>query len=234
MLNKLLLIVIALTSLGCSRYIYKQAGKSFAADITQQPYDAIIVPGFPYSGKSWDSILQMRIHWANYLFRKGYTRNIIFSGGAVATRFIESEIMMSYAEALGVPKKHLFAEKRAEHSTENVYYSYRLAKELGFRHIALATDPFQNSFMESFIKKFELPIASLPIVIDTLAGIDTYEPCIDSLASIKKDFVKLSDKENFFQRFKGTLGKNIVWYQEDLKKPRFRRRYRNRIIDHKE
>ncbi len=175
-------------------------------------------------------VLKMRIHWAAYLYQRGYTKNVIFSGSAVATSFVESRVMATYAEALGIPAKNIFTEEKAEHSTENVYYSYRLAKKLGFTKIALATDPIQTSYMRKFIKKFDLPIGLLPTVIDTLKIMNLYEPVIDSKSTVRKGFVKLSDRENFFQRFRGTMGQYIQWHEEDLKKKRYRRRFKDRII----
>jgi len=222
--------ILSILSSGCTKIWYRSAEKAFHEGVKSQPYDAIIVPGFPYNGEKWDMVLQMRIHWAKYLYRKGYTKNVIFSGSAVATHFTESKVMATYAEALGIPAEKIFTEEKAEHSTENVYYSYRLAKKHGFNKIALASDPIQTSYMRKFIKKFELPIGLLPTVIDTLKVLDLYEPVIDPKKAIKKDFIKLSAREGFFKRFKGTIGKYIVWHEEDLKKKRFRRRFKNRMI----
>lgn len=232
MILKLLVISILSVFLftGCSKILYRSAEKAFHKGLKDQPYDAVIVPGFPYNGKNWDMILQMRIHWAVYLYERGYTKNVIFSGSAVATQYIESRVMASYAEALGIPKKNVFTEEKAEHSTENVYNSYRFAKRLGLKKIALATDPYQTSYMRKFIKKFELPIALLPTVVDTLKILNLQEPTINPQNSIKKDFVKLSERENFFQRFRGTMGQYIHWHNEDLKKKRYKRRFKDRII----
>lgn len=173
---------------------------------------------------------KMRIHWAKYLFTNGIAKNVIFSGSAVATPYIESRVMAMYAEALGLPKENIFTEEKAEHSTENVYYSYRKAKEMGFTKIALATDPFQSRYMGKFMRKFEIPVALLPTVIDTLKVLNLYEPNIDPKSAIKKDFVQLSDRENLVQRLKGTMGKNIVWHEEDLKKKKYRRRFKDRMV----
>jgi len=173
---------------------------------------------------------KMRIHWAKYLYSKGYTRNVIFSGSAVATPYVESKLMALYGEALGIPKENIFIEQKAEHSVENVYYSYRMAKEMGFTKIALASDPFQSSYMGKFIRKFELPVALLPTVIDTLKVLNLYEPKINPESALKKDFVKLSDRENLYQRLKGTMGKYIIWHEEDLKKKKYRRRFKDRMV----
>jgi len=223
-------IVHVLLNTACSKILFRSAEKAFNKDLVHQPYDVIIVPGFPYDGEKWDRTLKMRINWAKYLYENGYTKNVIFSGSAVATKYIESRVMANYAEAIGIPRKNLFTEEKAEHSTENVYYSYRLAKELGFTKIALATDPYQNSYMRKFIKNFELPIYLLPIVVDTLRILDMPEPKIEVNNTIQANFVRLSDRESFFQRFRGTMGSYIIWHEEDLKKKKYRRRYKQRMI----
>ncbi|WP_414618142.1 YdcF family protein [Dyadobacter sp. 32] len=229
-LKTILFALILLALPGCSKMLFKSSAKAFHEGIEEKPYDAVIVPGFPFDGSQWDRVHAMRIIWARFLLEKGYTKNIIFSGSAVATPYIESRVMAYYAEALGIPKENLFTEEKAEHSTENVYYSYRLAKEKGFSKIALATDPYQTSFMRKFMRKFELPVSLLPIVIDTLRTLDHTEPEIDVAPALKPGFEKLSDREGFFKRFKGTIGKYIIWHEEDLRKKRYKRRFKNRMV----
>ncbi|WP_229214376.1 YdcF family protein [Dyadobacter flavalbus] len=222
--------MIILFSGGCGGMLNNASERAFKKGLKSQPYDAVIIPGFPYSGDKWDMILQMRIHWAHYLYTKGYTKNIIFSGAAVATPYIESKVMAEYAHALGVPRERIFTEQKAQHSTENVYYSYRMAKGLGFSKIALATDPVQTTYMQKFIKRYELPVEMLPVIVDTLRVLNLYEPKTNTENCKQENFVKLSDKENFIKRFRGTMGKNIVWYEEDLKQSKFRRKYKDRMI----
>lgn len=215
---------------GCTQMLFRKAEKHFVEGVKDKPYDAVIVPGYPFNGSNWDRVLKMRIHWAKFLFEKGYTQNIIFSGSAVATPFVESKVMKSYAVALGIPEENIFVETNAEHSTENVYYSYRLAQDLGFEKIALATDPYQNSYMTKFVRRFELPIGFVPTVLDTLRSLDMHEPHINTEEERVQNFVKLSDREGFFERFRGTLGKHIVWHETDLKKKKFKRKFKNRMV----
>ena len=130
-----ILSILTATLIGCSfskrkSYEYFQQAKKNA------PYDAIIVPGVPHDGKSWSSIMNIRVSWADYLYKKGITKNIIFSGGAVYTKYSEAKIMAEYGKALGIPEEHIFTDTNAEHSTENVYYSYLIAKKQGFKKIA--------------------------------------------------------------------------------------------------
>lgn len=186
-----------------ARYYKKAAVKS---------YDMIAVPGVPFTEAGWDSTMKARVYWAKHLFDKGIAKNIMFSGSAVGSPYYEGEIMALYAIALGIPQKNVFTETKAEHSTENLYYVYQKSKKLGFTHIALATDPFQAKQLRRFAKKkVSADIAIIPIVFDTLRKMQPYmvNPQIDYQKAYKANFVPLKDRESFWKRFRGTMGKNI-------------------------
>ncbi|MFO7844586.1 MAG: YdcF family protein [Bacteroidales bacterium] len=175
-------------------------------------YDVIIVPGVPFNDDFWTDVLLGRIYWSHYLYENGITKNIIYSGSAVYTPYIESEIMAMYGRQLGIPKSVIFTETKAEHSVENVYYSYNLAREMGFKKIALATDPFQSRMVKRPSKRMNVDIDFIPFTVkmlDTLNMDDLKNIIIDSQNAYVKDFVSLEDRKNFFQRLKGTLGRNI-------------------------
>ncbi len=201
-----------LVSLGFSfssrkcKLLYKQA--------TQEVYDALIVPGVPFKGQRWDLIMKARVIWATILYKQGRVRHIIFSGGAVHSPYYESEIMCTYAVALGVPQEHVISEKLAEHSTENVYYSYRLAHKLGLLKVALASDPFQTKLLRKFtFKRVDANIMLLPVVYDMVNEVDIQltEPTIDFECLRVKDFVPLKERENLRKRLRGTSGSRIDW-----------------------
>lgn len=184
-----------------------------------KPFDAIIVPGVPFENNSWDSVMKARVLWSWILYKNGITRNIIYSGGAVYSPYYESRIMGLYAQQLGVPKEHIYYDTLAEHSTENVYYSYLLAKQVGFKSIALATDPFQSFLLRGFTRKrFATPIYHIPFVTDSLAVYNHLHPTIKPKLAKAKDFTSIREKESFFKRLKGTMGKNIDWSQYDKKR----------------
>jgi len=212
--------------------------KAFSNNKKLAPYDAIIVPGVPFHGDTLDRVMQLRVLWANYLYQQGYTKNIIYSGGAVYTPYSEARVMAQTGKAMGIPKEHIFVEERAEHSTENVYYGYRIAKENGFKKVALASDPYQTKSLYLFLKKFDLPIKILPVVFDTLRTISPIFPEINYDASLvdTTDFVALPNREKSGERFKGTLGQKIVWHEEDLTKEKWIRRFhkKGRLIKENE
>jgi uncharacterized SAM-binding protein YcdF (DUF218 family) len=175
-------------------------------------YDMVIVPGLPLEDSlKWTRLLRGRIYWAKFLYDKGIAKNIMFSGSAVYTPYYEGRIMAMYAEAIGIPKEHIFTELKAEHSIENLYYSYKKSKQLGFKTIALASDPFQSKQLRSFAHlRMSRDIGIIPFVEDTLILIEPLmkNPVIDYKQAFKENFVSLKQRESRWKRIKGTLGWN--------------------------
>ena len=194
----------------CS-YTVKKAGEMYL-ESENKTFDAIIVPGVPFENGNWSEIMRIRVFWSKHLYEKGIAKNIIYSGSAVYSPYYEAEIMALYGEKLGIPKEHIFAENKAEHSTENVYYSYKMAKLLGFKTIALATDPFQSKMVKSFIRKeLKDKITVIPIVYDTLYAMNPpmHDPEIDPTSAYDSAFVSIVEREGFWKRLRGTRGKNL-------------------------
>ena len=187
-----------------SQRLYKKA--------SVKTYDIIVVPGIPLNDSLvWDNIMKGRVYWAKFLYDKGIAKNIMFSGAAVHTPYYEALVMALYAEALGIHKYHIYTETMAEHSTENIYYSYKKSKKLGFTSIALASDPYQSKQLRSFAhRRLSRSVGIIPFVIDTLKEMQPSmkTPVIDYSLAFKKDFVPLEKRERRWKRFKGTLGWN--------------------------
>ncbi len=176
--------------------------------MTEQ-YDIIVVPGVPLEGGTWTPTMKARVYWSKYLFEKGIAKNIMYSGSAVYTPYYEGKVMAMFAEAIGIPKENIFTETKAEHSTENIYYSYKKAWKLGFRKMALASDPFQTKLLRRFTRKrVSEDVALIPIVYDTLRSLEPkmINPKINSEDAFDKDFISIMERETFWQRFKGTRG----------------------------
>lgn len=179
-----------------------------------KPFDVIVVPGIPFKNGSWDSVMKARVLWSWILYKNGFAKNVIYSGAAVYSPYKEAVIMGLYGQKLGIPADHIFYDTLARHSTENMFYSYLLAKKLGFKSIALATDPFQAFLLRGFTRRrFESPVYMLPFVTDSLAVYNYINPHIDPRAAKVNDFISITDRQGFFRRFKGTIGGDIDWDQ---------------------
>lgn len=207
----LLFMAVMLSSCAFTSKGGKRMYKKWAENKT---YDVIIVPGIPFEEDSlqWGWIMRGRVYWAKYLYDKGIAKNIMFSGSAVYSPYYEGKIMALYAEALGIPKENIYTELKAEHSTENLYYSYKKSKQLGFKTMALASDPFQTKMMRIYAHlRLSKHIGIIPFVVDTLRRIEPQmtNPPIDYKQAFKENFVALPERESKWKRFKGTLGWNI-------------------------
>jgi uncharacterized SAM-binding protein YcdF (DUF218 family) len=175
-------------------------------------FDAVIVPGIPFKNGSWDSVMKARVIWSWVLYKNGIAKNIIYSGGAVYSPYIEALIMGLYAQKLGIPHEHIFYDTMARHSTENVYYSYLLAKKHGFKSLALATDPFQSFLLKGFTRKrFGSPIYHIPFVTDSLKVYNHLNPQIDPISARVSNFEPITNQESFWKRMRGTMGRDIDW-----------------------
>ncbi len=185
------------------------AKKSYERAKKEKPFDVIIVPGVPYEKENTTSVMVMRVFWAKHLYDSGYTHNIIFSGSAVYSPYVEGIAMKIIADSLGIPSAHTFAETKAEHSTENVYYSWKMAKAMGYNKIALATDPVQAVLLRSFTKKFCPGVRSIPFVSDQVDIMRKVLPPIDFSPAFVSSFVSITEREGFWERFRGTMGKRV-------------------------
>ena len=201
--------IIGIASCGSTRTAFEKVKP-------EMPFDAVIVPGVPFD-TAWSDIMRARVLWSYHLYKEGHTKNIIFSGSAVYSPFIESRIMAEYAKELGVPEANIFTEERAEHSTENVFYSYYMAKDLGFEHVAVATDPYQTKMVKSFGKRKNLDIHYVPAIFDTVRFYyNDIKVSIDPTRAAVDNFVSLPERESFWKRLAGTLGKNLKYEPAEI------------------
>ncbi|MES2515363.1 MAG: YdcF family protein [Bacteroidota bacterium] len=175
-----------------------------------KPIDIAIVPGLPlYHGK-WDTLLKSRLLWSAYLYKKGIVSRVLYSGNAVYTPWVEGPSMALFASQLGIANQDIVVDTIAEHSTENLFYGYHLAKSLGYKTVAIATDPFQCAMLHKYAKKhFKETIYFIPIIYDSIRAQMHMELEIDTALTLKKNFIPIEQRLDYKDRFKGTAGKNI-------------------------
>jgi len=183
-------------------------------DENRTAYDAVIVPGFPFDSEEGrlNPFQHMRLFWAYHLYVTGETKNIIVSGGAVHTPYVEAEVFALYLKELGVNPRHIIIENKAEHSTENVFYSLELAKHHGFEKVALATDPMQSRMISYLMRDSDVEIDYLPADLRTL-GMKywkRFHTRVEGSSAYVSNFVPLKEREDRKQRMKGTRGEKYL------------------------
>ena len=210
-MKRILLAVFGLALLSSCTYAPLKTRK-FYSDAKKQNYDVIVVPGVPFEDGEWSRLMKARVYWAKILIDEGIAENVMFSGSSVYTPYYEAEIMALYGKAIGIPAEKIITENKAEHSTENIFYSYKKAKLLGFEKIALATDPIQGRSLQGFIKRsVSEEIDMVPIIFTRLKKMESemIDPKIDFSLAYNEDFVSITERESFIKRLNGTRGKNL-------------------------
>jgi uncharacterized SAM-binding protein YcdF (DUF218 family) len=211
-LNILIGLVALLLLSSCNAYynlFYTDSTKCFKVAQQQKPYDVIIVPGFPNDSGKVNMVLSERVKWAYFLYKNGYTKNIIFSGAAVHSPYVEAKVMRLLALETGIKDECIFTETKAEHTTENLYYSYILAKQLGFKTIGFATEPAQSSFMKPFKRKFKLNLDFIPVILDSISNLNiTLKPIEESLVYVP-NFIPLKQREGVLKSLRCTRGYRV-------------------------
>jgi uncharacterized SAM-binding protein YcdF (DUF218 family) len=201
-----LVVIASLFFISCSspEKLYHKARKA-------APFDVIIVPGIPFTNQDWSSnIMKDRVMWSYFLYSRGIASHVIYSGSAVYSPYVEGKIMALYAIRMGIPDSVVFSETKAEHSTENLVYSCRLAEMLGYKKIAVATDPFQSASLQTYAWDSRIGVTFIPIVKDSLVSFYSDSVIqINPSAAFVTDFVPLPERESTIKRIFGTLGLNM-------------------------
>jgi hypothetical protein len=102
--------------------------------------DVLVVPGCPTAEDgAIGRCLAARVAWAERLYREGVAENIITTGGAVYTPWVEAEVMAAALTELGVPADRIWIESHALHTDENMYNAMRIAQQQGWDSFAVAS-----------------------------------------------------------------------------------------------
>ena len=168
----------------------KLVDKKNKISLAKAPYDAIIIPGYPYNAPNHRELFGIRIFWAKALYERGIAKNIIFSGDAVHTPYIEGRIMKMFADSIGIPAEHLFEETEALHSNQNIVKGKILAKKLGFKKIAIATDPYQFSYMVTLVDFYSPGMPLITFSTDSMTYFNQPLPAINAQAAFVKNWIE--------------------------------------------
>jgi uncharacterized SAM-binding protein YcdF (DUF218 family) len=97
-------------------------------------FDAIIVLGTSADRDGNPTPLELsRVTEAVHEYERGVAPRLIFTGGAVANRFVEAQVMAHAAEAQGIPVSAVLVEPQARDTIQNACYSVRIMNQHGWR-----------------------------------------------------------------------------------------------------
>ncbi len=133
------LAILAATVIACVMILYL----SIPMGNTQQTqFDVILVLGNPAKPDgSIAPIAQSRVLEGIRQYQAGVAPRLLMTGGAVANRFVEAEVMRKFAIAQGVPPNAIFAEGQARNTIQNAYYSYKIMQAHDWNSALIVSSP---------------------------------------------------------------------------------------------
>jgi len=110
-----------------------------------QKADAILVLGFKVNEDgNLSPTLKSRVDKGIELYKNGFAKYIVFSGGAVSNRHTEAQAMMDYSIKSGIPKQFVFAEKKSQNTVENVFNSNFIFNTIKAKKIIVVTSAYHT------------------------------------------------------------------------------------------
>lgn len=136
---------------------------SFSAKNELVKSDAAIVLGAAAWGEKPSPVLKERINHSIELYRKGYVKKIIFTGGfGEGATYSESEVSKKYAVDKGIPDQDIFIEKNSKITEENLLYAYKVAKRHNLKSFTIVSDPLHMKRAIVIAHSFGMDVYSSP------------------------------------------------------------------------
>ena len=109
---------------------------------TQDHFDVIIVLGTPVDADGNPSPHELaRVTEAVHEYERGVAPRIIFTGGAVANRFVEAQVMARTAEAQGIPASAVLEDPAARNTMENTCNALGIMRSHGWESAEVISSP---------------------------------------------------------------------------------------------
>lgn len=126
--------------------------------------DWVIVPGCPSLDDGRLSRCQWsRAMWATLVWEDGRARGFITSGSAVQNRYTEAVALKAGMVALGVPEEVIVTETQALHTDENAGFGLKIAQELGYETLGVASHGGQARGMRALLRGWGHAAIALPM-----------------------------------------------------------------------
>ncbi|TDK23111.1 YdcF family protein [Luteimonas aestuarii] len=133
-----LALLVVLWLLGVAGHILWVGERDQAA-----PADAIVVLGAAAYDAQPSPVFEARIEHGLDLYRDGYARTLIFTGGygGSRARFAESQVARRYALRQGVPEDAILIEAVSRTTHDNLVQARRLMLDHDLRRVIIVSDP---------------------------------------------------------------------------------------------
>jgi len=137
-------LIAAGVALAAPLFVWAALARQFAptANTSLDRFDAIIVLGYPADSDGNPTPTQLaRVTEAVHEYERGVAPRLIMTGGHVANRYVEAQVMARTAEAQGVPESAVLIEPEARDTIHNACYAARILKAHGWSSAEVVSSP---------------------------------------------------------------------------------------------
>lgn len=128
-----------------------------------QKADVAIVLGAGIWNNVPSPVFQERINHSIELYKNGYVKKIIFTGGkADGKKFSESYVAKNYAEKLGVKSEDILIEEKSKITQENLEFAKKLMVKNNLSKTLLVSDPLHMKRTVLIAKDMNIDAYSSP------------------------------------------------------------------------
>jgi uncharacterized SAM-binding protein YcdF (DUF218 family) len=112
------------------------------SNTSQDHFDVLIVLGTPVDADGNPSPRELaRVTEAVHEYERGVASRILFTGGAVANRFVEAQVMARTAEAQGIPASAVLEDPQARDTMENTCNALHIMRSHGWDSAEVISSP---------------------------------------------------------------------------------------------
>ena len=125
--------------------------------------DAAMILGASVWNDRPSPVFRERINHGIWLYKNGYAKNLIFTGGfGTNSNISESSVARNFAIRDDVPAENIFIEEVSRTTIENIYYASNIITENNFDTIIIVSDPLHMKRSVTIAKDLRLNVFSSP------------------------------------------------------------------------
>jgi uncharacterized SAM-binding protein YcdF (DUF218 family) len=133
-----LLGIVVVAGLWTWAYLARRFAPQGNTDKTH--FDTLVVLGDPADADGNPTPIELaRVTEAVREYERGAAAHLIFTGAAVANRYVEAQVMARTAEAQGIPAAAVLVEPEARDTIHNACYAVRLMQGRGWSSAEVVT-----------------------------------------------------------------------------------------------
>lgn len=138
-------------------YVFLPFVRNTGRESASELFDVIIVLGNPANADGSPSkVMTQRVSLGVDLYNQGVAPDIIFTGGAAANEYVESDIERQIAMDMGVPEEHIITERMSMTTYQNAYFATKVMEQHGYESAAIVSSSYHLRRVKGIFSNYDI------------------------------------------------------------------------------